>query len=211
MFRKVPFTFLVVASFWFCSKGLCQQPVKIGFISLKKVSDESFKTKAFKEEIEKLVGEKRSVLNAIKKEMADLETARALSGPEQAKKEGQKILQKRMELAKLENELRREIERRQILFEKDILRDIADAVKEIAEEKGYTWVLFDEVLLYKDESADLTFQTLVKINAKYSSSRSQPKAKPEEEVPSGKKPLPVSGEDSPKEVSPSKNASAADL
>ncbi len=210
MFRKVLLIFVGVASLWFCSKGFSQQAVKIGFISLKKVSDESLKTKAFKGEIEKLVGEKRSLLNAIRKEIADLETARALSGPEQAKKEQQKIAQKRMELLKLENELRREIEKRQTVFEKDILRDIADAVKEIAEEKGYTWVLFDEVLLYKDESADLTFQTLVKINDKYTRSRSQPETKPEGEVPSEKKLLPVSGEETPKVESPSKETSAAD-
>lgn len=167
MFRRVLLTFLAVASFLPACVAATGGEVKIGFISLKKVSEESLKSKAFKEEMRKLLDERRKALDAIRKEIADLETARALSGPEQAKKEVQKIVQKRLEFEKLSNEQSREIQRKQLLFEKEILQDIAEAVKEVAEEKGYTWVLFDEVLVYKDEAADLTFQALVKMNEKY--------------------------------------------
>jgi len=189
----------LTGSIFLCT-AFSQQQVKIGFISLKKVSDESLKKKAFEEEIKKLLEEKKLLRDALRKEIEDLETAKALSGPEQAKREEQKIQLKRAELVKFDSDLRREVERRQTAFEREILQDIAEAAKEAAVEKGYTWVLVDEILLYKDESADLTFQTVVKMNDKYLASRPQPEPKPPETPPGGEtssagEPIPVSLED----------------
>ncbi len=189
MLRKVLLILLATASFLpACVAATGGKAVKIGFISLKKVSEESLKSKAFKEEMRKLLEEKTKALDAVRKEIADLQTARALSGPEQAKKEEQKIAQKILELNNLNKEHSRELQKKQLLFEKEILQDIGEAVKEVAEDEGYTWVLFDEVLVYKDESADLTFQTLVKMNKKYTgqsppaeapTGSGQPETKPE--------------------------------
>jgi len=170
--------------------------MKIGFVSLQKISNESLKKKAVEEEIEKLLAEKRPEVEAIRKEIEDLEAAKALSGPEQAKKEEEKIRQKKRELLQLERAVRLEIAKREAAFQKEILKDIAEAVKEIAEEKGYTWVLVDEVLMYKDDSADLTFQTLVMINEKHLENRSVTPASagPKEETASGGEPVSVSAE-----------------
>jgi len=190
--HKVLLAFLGAMSFWLTSTGFCQQEVKIGYVSLKKVSDESLKKKAFEEEIKELLRENKAPRDAIRKEIAEFETALALSGPEQAKKTEQEILQKKRMLASFDSKLRREIEKRQLGFEKELLQDIAAAAKEVAEEKGYTWILFDEVLLYRDESADLTFWILVKMNAKYINSRSETESKPEPEASSGGEEPPVS-------------------
>jgi len=203
MARKVLLALLGVTSLCLFSRAFCQQEVKIGFISLKKVSQDSLKREAFDEELKKLADEKRGPLDAVKQEIADLETAKSLSGPEQAKKTEQEIQQKNRVLVKLVRELRAEIDKRRLSFETELLDDIGEAVKEVAEEKGYTWVLYDEVLLYKDESADLTLRVLVKMNDKYIASRSQPESKPEEKAPdeeggevsSGREKVPVSEED----------------
>ncbi len=166
------------------------RPTKIGFISLKKISDESLKKKAFEEEIKNLLEKKKPERDAIRKEIEDLETAKALSGPEQSKKDTERIQQKKLELLRFDRELRQEVEKRQAEFEKEILRDIAEAVREVAAEKGYTWVLLDEVLMYRDDSADLTFQTLVKMNEKLVSSRPETETKPEESTSPGLSPSP---------------------
>ena len=183
---------------------------KIGFVTLRKISDESLKKKAFDEEVKKLLEEKRPERDAIKKEIEDLERAIALSGPEQAKREQEKIQQKKLELLRFDGALRQEIEKKQAIFEKEILEEISEAVKEVAEEKGYTWVLMDEVLLHRDDSADLTFQTLVRMNEKYIKSRPPGRAPPageaevetpgpmegpgKEKTSSSATPLPVSAE-----------------
>jgi Skp family chaperone for outer membrane proteins len=197
MIRRVLLKLSVVTILLFCSGTLCQEKIKIGFISLKKISDESLKKKAVEEEVEKLLAGKRPDVEAIQKEIQDLETAKALSGPDQAKKDEEKIQEKKRELLKIEREVRQEVARLESAFQKEILNDIEDAVKEIAQEKGYTWVLVDEVLLYRDDSADLTFQTLVKINEKFLKGRSETPTSgaPKGEASSGGKPLPVSAED----------------
>ena len=154
---------------------------KIGFISLKKISDESLHKKAFEEEIKKFLESKKADRDRIRQQIEDLETAKALSGPEQAIKEEEKIQQKKLELLQFDREIRQEIEKKQPKFEKEILEEIAEAVKEIAQEEGYAWVLLDEILMHKDASADLTFRTLVRMNDKYLKSLSEPKPTPKEE------------------------------
>jgi outer membrane protein len=163
---------------------------KIGYISLKKVSDESLRKKAFEEEVKAFLKEKQAGRDAIRKEIVDLETAKALSGPEQAKKLEEKVAAKMEELRQFDNDVKREVAKRQLAFEKEMLDDIAEAVSEVAKEKGYTWVVLDEVLVYKDESADLTFQSLVKMNDKYLSSQASSQGKPEEK-PEGPTPPPA--------------------
>jgi outer membrane protein len=171
-------------------------PGRIGFISLQKISDESLHKKAFEEEIKKFLESKKADRDAIRQQIEDLETAKALSGPEQARREEEKIQLKRLELAQFDREIRQEIEKKQPRFEKEILEEIAAAVKEIALQEGYAWVLLDEVLMYKDDSADLTFRTLVRMNDKYLKSRSEPVAKPKEEpLPEPLEPLSGSAED----------------
>jgi outer membrane protein len=182
--------------FWMNSTGLCQPAPKIGYISLKKVSEESKKKKAFEEEIKELSQVDREKRDALRKEIQDLETALTLSGPDQAKKTEQRIAQRKRELGGLIEALNREIQRRSLVFEKEILEDISEAVQEIAKEKGYTWVLVDEILLYKDESADLTFQVLVKMNDKYIAGRPKPESPAPEEVASPEKePISAAQED----------------
>ena len=191
MSRSILSTLLSLTTLLFCVRGLCQKEVKIGFITQKKIWDESLKKKAFEEEIKKLLQEKKVERDAIREGIADLETAKALSGPEQAKKEEEKIHQKKVELLRFDKALQQEIEKKQAAFHKEILQDVEEAVREVAKEKGYTWVLLDEVLMCKDESTDLTFQTLVKINEKYIKSR----AEAEEIASSGAKAVSVSVED----------------
>ncbi len=197
MIRKTLVAALIVLAFVLCWAAFCQENIKIGFISLKKISDESLKKKAVEEEIAAFLAEKRPAAEAIRKEIADLETAKALSGPEQAQKEEERIQQKRRELLNLEKEVRLEVARLEAAYQKEIMQDIEDAVREIAKEKGYTWVLVDEVLMYRDDSADLTFQTLVRMNAAYLDSRpaSPSPSTPKEEPSSGASPLPVGVED----------------
>jgi Skp family chaperone for outer membrane proteins len=179
-----------------CLAGTCEEKGKIGFISLKKISDESLHKKAFEEEIKKFLESKKADRDAIRQQIEDLETAKALSGPEQARKEDEKIQQKKAELLQFDKEIRQEIEKSQLKFEKEILGEIAEAVKEVAQAEGYTWVLLDEVLMCKNESADLTFRTLVQMNDKYLKSRSEPGTTPKEEgAPEAVEPLPVSAED----------------
>ncbi len=175
--------------------GPVGQEVKIGFVSLKKISDESLRKKAFEEEVKRLLEEKKPERDAIQKEINDLETARTLSGPEQAKKDDEKIQRKKVELLRFDSALRQEIEKRQTRFEKEIMEEIATAVREVAQEKGYTWVLADEVLLHKDDSADLTFQTLVKMNERFLKNRSETKEKAGEKTPSVAEPVSASAED----------------
>ncbi len=186
----------LTAMMLFCATGLSEQEIKIGFVSLKKISDESLKKKDFEEQVKKMLEEKKAERDKIKKDIEDLETARALSGPEQAKREDERIQQKKLELLRFDSEIRKEIEAKQSVFEKEILAEIGEAVREVAKEKGYTWVLVDEVLMCRDDSADLTFQTLVKMNDKYI--KTLPPAeepKPEEKVSPKVEPVSVAAED----------------
>jgi outer membrane protein len=179
----------------FCATGLSQQEIKIGFVSLKKISDESLKKKDFEEQVKKMLEERKAERDKIKKEIEDLETAKALSGPEQAKREDERIQQKKLELLRFDSEIRKEIEAKQSVFEKEILAEIGEAVRAVAKEKGYTWVLVDEVLMCRDDSADLTFQTLVKMNDKYIKTLPAEEPKAEEKASSKVEPVSVTVED----------------
>jgi outer membrane protein len=185
----------LTAMMLFCATGLSEQEIKIGFVSLKKISDESLKKKDFEEQVKKMLEEKKAERDKIKKDIEDLETARALSGPEQAKREDERIQQKKLELLRFDSEIRKEIEAKQSVFEKEILAEIGEAVREVAKEKGYTWVLVDEVLMCRDDSADLTFQTLVKMNDKYIKTLPPEGPKPEEKVSPKVEPVSVAAED----------------
>jgi len=50
---------------------------------------------------------------------------------------------------------------------KEILKDIEDAVKQVAEKEGYTMVFNDRVLVYQTKTLDISDKVLSILNAKY--------------------------------------------
>ena len=78
----------------------------------------------------------------------------------QQEAEAQKLQAKQEEIAKFEQEMVQQIERKRQELLQPILDQVNNAIKQVAEENGYQFIFDAQVLLFAEESTDVS--TLVK-------------------------------------------------
>jgi outer membrane protein len=139
---------------------------KVGYVNLSVVFDAYQKTKTFDAELEKEATGKRAerddLVNTIKKLRDELEL---LSEGKKADKQGV-IDDMVRELQAFDRDAREKLRRKRDEMLREILGEINQIVKSYGDEEGFEYIFNDRVLLYKDESSDLSQEIIKRLNAK---------------------------------------------
>jgi len=139
---------------------------KIGYINLGKTFDEYEKTKEFDQSLgrkgEKKEKEREKLVDEIKKlkdEMALLSV--------KAKDKKQVIIDEKIKnLQEFDNESRNELKEERDTMVRDILKEIDDVIQAYGKKHSYTAILNDRVLVYGDETIDITQDIINTLNKK---------------------------------------------
>ena len=140
--------------------------LKIATIDLSRAFDEFEKTK----ESDKILeargndkkGERDRKVTEVKKLKGELDLL-----SDEGKKEKQAIIdQKVKELQEFDREVRDNLRGERDQMVREILKDIDDVIRQYGSENGYTFILNDRVLLYKDKNLDVTEEIVKRLNRK---------------------------------------------
>jgi len=144
---------------------------KIVYADLSMIFEGYQKTKDFDVELEGTQKSKQKEIDgkvdAIKKLQDKLSL---LSDKEKEKKEGE-IEKKTRLLQDFQRNTEMDLRKTRDEKLKEILKDIQDVVEEIAKKEKYDFILNDRVLLYGNESADISKSILTDLNKKYKKKR----------------------------------------
>ncbi|MFY9270211.1 MAG: OmpH family outer membrane protein [Candidatus Manganitrophaceae bacterium] len=148
------------------------QTLKIGVIDAQKILEGSKEGKRVKANMEEFVKSRQNIIDLEEKELKqieeDLTRQGALLSPE-AKKVKQDDFQKRLvEYQKRATELNKEVQGKKFDTLRDFNKKLEEAVKQVAEKEGYTFV-FDKNaegggVLYAKETFDITAKVTEQID-----------------------------------------------
>lgn len=156
----------VVASMFLFS-GAALAADKFAYVDLSRTFAEYGKTKDY----DKVLGEKESVYTAERKKRVDdvkqiQSKFNLLSEKEKELKKGE-MEGKLKSLQDFDRQKQTDLRKEQDEKMKEILKDIEEAVKKVAETDGYTLVFNDRVLVYQTKSLDVTDKVIAIVNKGY--------------------------------------------
>jgi len=140
---------------------------KIAYVDLASVFDGYQKTKDYDIKLEGNQKEKQKEIDKKVEEIKGMQDKLDLLAEKEKKTKQEEIDKKTVELQEFQRnaEVSLREERNEKL--KEVLQDIQDVVEGIAKEKGYDYILNDRVLLYGNESLNISNEVLTKLNENY--------------------------------------------
>ena len=140
---------------------------KIGYVDLARVFDEYLKTKDFDKSLEtkgaSKQGERDKMVNEIKKLRDEAELLSA-----KAKDDKQAIIDEKIKgLQEFDRTTRDALRKERDVMVRDILKEIESVIQTFGKSQGYSFIFNDRVLVFKNESADLTAQVIKVLNDAY--------------------------------------------
>lgn len=155
--------FVLTLALVVCVGGLgLAADLKIGYVDLQKVLNESEAGKKAKEEISKKVKEYEIQVQAKQKELQaakdELEKQALLLSDEARAKKEREYQQKLKDLQRFTKDIRDDLQMRDSDATKKILEQVLKVVREYGEKEGYTIILEknESSMIYASESIDLT-------------------------------------------------------
>jgi outer membrane protein len=147
--------------------GVAQAADKFAYVDLSRTFSEYNKTKDY----DKSLGDKTSVYeNERGKKVNEVKQVQdkinLLSDKEKEAKKPE-LENKIKSLQDYDRQKTTDLRKEQDEKMKEILKDIEDAVKQYAQQEGYTMVFNDRVLIYQDKSMDITDKVLAILNKGY--------------------------------------------
>ena len=147
-------SFLIISSSYAAAE-------KIGYVNLSRLLNEYPKTADYEKMLEEKA--KRSGLYEKEREIERLRNQLLLLSEKERQRKEQEIRERFEDLRRLNLELTKERDEKM----KEILKDIEEAIREYASKNRFSIVLDDRVLVYRDESLDLTDKVLRVLRGKY--------------------------------------------
>lgn len=164
--RKHVTLFLLFVFFGVTPLSTLSAEMKIATIDLSRAFDEFEKTKESDKVLEARANEKKNERDKKVTEIKKLKDELDLLS-EQGKEEKEAVInQKVRELQEFDREVRDSLRGERDQMVRDLLKEIDQAMQEYGNEKGYTLILNDRVLLYQDKTLDVTEDILKRLNAK---------------------------------------------
>ncbi len=144
---------------------------KIGYINLGKTLDEYEKTKESEKTLEKKLDKKEKERQKLVDEIRNLKDEIALLS-NKGKQEKQPIIDEKIkDLQEFDNVLRNELREERDEALRNILTEIDKVIRDYGKKHGYTAILNDRVLVYGEESLDITQDITDLLNKKYKKKR----------------------------------------
>jgi outer membrane protein len=140
---------------------------KIGYIDISRAFDEYTRTKEADAALEKKGNEKEvqreKMVNDVKKLKEELDLA-----SDKIKQEKQKLLDDKIKtLQDYDRTVRDDLRKERDSLVREILQEIDTVIQEVGKKDGYTFILNDRVLLYKEKPHDLTDKIINILNERY--------------------------------------------
>jgi len=138
--------------------------IKIGYINLGRALDEYEKTKKSEATLEKKLDKKEKEREKLVEEIKELKDEITLMS-DKGRREKQDIIDEKIKnLQEFDKGARNELqdERDEVL--RDILGEINNVISEYGKKNGYTAILNDRVLVYGDETIDITQEIIDILN-----------------------------------------------
>ena len=160
---------ILVGAFVMCwmmqsASGVFAETTKMATIDLSRAFDEYEKTKQSDKVLEGKGNEKKAERDKKVAEIKKLKGEMDLLSDE-GKQEKQAIIdQKVKELQEFDREVRDSLRGERDQMVREILKDIDQVIQEYGNERGYTMILNDRVLLFKDKSLDVTEEIIKRLN-----------------------------------------------
>lgn len=156
---------IICAVALFSSMALAEQ--KLGYVDLSILFDEYGKTKKYDEILEKKqVGYETEREKKVKEVKQIQDSMNLLTEKEKQSKES--LLEKKVEgLRDFDRSQQQDLRKERDEKMKEILKDIEEAISEYAKAENFTLVFNDRVLVYQDNSLDITAQVLKILQKKY--------------------------------------------
>lgn len=144
-----------------------QSDRKIGFVDLSKAFDEYQKTKDFDKSLEKKGDIKQRQREKLVKEIRKMRDEIELMNERARGQKEQDIESKIRDLQEFDQDAKAELTKERDDMVRDILREMNNVIQEYGEQRGYSIILNDRVLLYGEPSLDLTDEIVKVLNDNY--------------------------------------------
>ncbi|MBF0320488.1 MAG: OmpH family outer membrane protein [Nitrospirae bacterium] len=145
-----------------------QQNVKIGFVDIQRVINDSEPGKKAKESLEAYIKthqakieEKEKAIDSMK---ADLDKKSAALSEDAKKKKQEEMQSMVRDLKRMAAEAQDEVRKKENDLTKDVFTDIRNIIRQIGKDDGYTAILDSGASLYALESSDITDKIIKKLN-----------------------------------------------
>ncbi len=140
---------------------------KIAYVDLAAVFDGYEKTKDYDVNLENEQKGKQTEIDKKVEEIKAMQDKLDLLSDKEKKAKQEQIDSKTRELQEFQRNAEIDLREERNEKLKGVLQDIQDVVEEIAKQKKYDYILNDRVLLYGDESLDISKDVLKKLNDNY--------------------------------------------
>jgi outer membrane protein len=159
---------MAVALLFAATAAKAQQNVKIGFVDIQKVINDSEPGKKAKEALEVYIKghqakieEKEKAIDTMK---ADLDKKSAALSEDAKKKKQDEMQSLIRELKRMAGEAQEEVRKKEADLTKDVFTDIRSIILQIGKDDGYTAILESGAVLYSQENVDITARIVKKLN-----------------------------------------------
>ena len=132
------------------------KPIKIGYIDLRRVYEESRKKEEYDERIKEIRREKDLALIEVKEKISAMEKMMLELSDTKRREKEQDIKRLKLEFDEYRTDATRDLNRKMMEFEREFAGELKEIVTEIGDEEGYAYIMSDVVLLYSDPKNDLT-------------------------------------------------------
>jgi outer membrane protein len=162
---------VIVSIFMATGFAFAQESIKIGYVDMKKVLNDSKAGKAALDKLDKSAKEKQTKIDKEKKKLEALQAdfAKKAAGlSEKEREDKQKEFQEKISaFEKMVGQTRQEFGDMQAEYTKKVFNEMKDAIADIAKAGNYTIVIekTDTSVLYAKDGLDLTEKVMDKMNA----------------------------------------------
>jgi outer membrane protein len=150
------------------SQEVQDKPVKIGFIDLKRVYEESGSKERYEKLLESLRRDKNLSMNEMKEKLVAMEKMKWELSDEKRKEKEDEINKLKTDLDTFVMDAKTDLNRKMSEYEREFAKELKDVVTKIGEEEGFTYIVSDVILLYSQPKYDLTDKVITQFNEKSS-------------------------------------------
>lgn len=140
--------------------GLAYVDVAEVFDNYQKTKDQDLTLKNIGEQKEK---ERAAMVKAVR----ELEDEVSLLAKENRQAKQEQLIEKKRQLEDFDREVRRQLGETREKVVREIFQDIDTTIAEFGKAKGYDFILNDRVLLYRNQTLNITQQILQELTKKY--------------------------------------------
>ena len=150
----------------FSFNALAKDVKKIGVVDAAKVFDKYHKTTEADKKLEKISKAKKAEADKLVKEINKLKDEIQLLSKDARDVKEKAFNDKKRALQDFDRETRLELNRERDDILKDILEEVSETIADYGKKQGYDLVLDNRVILYSDESLDISENVIKVLNKK---------------------------------------------